>query len=111
MTAAEHRLGDADAALTLVEYTQPHQPDLPALTAHGQVIGLDMNRFNGEMADRIYTQRIQEGKRAGLRSGVRATPSFFPNGKPVDASFGFEKLNEAIHADLDAATDESVKRL
>jgi len=35
-----------------------------------------MNRFNAEMADRIYTQRIQEHRRAGERSGVRATPTF-----------------------------------
>jgi protein-disulfide isomerase len=175
LTAAEHMLGDADAALTLVEYgdyecpacsqaapltqhlvesfgkrlrfiyrhfplmemhphaelaaeaaeaaaaqgefwpmhhllfSQPHQLDLPALTAHAQSIGLDMNRFNGEMADRIYTQRIQEHRRAGERSGVHATPSFFLNGRPVDVSFGFEKLNEAIHAALNAATPNSAK--
>jgi len=45
-------------------------------TAHARSIGLDMNRFNAEMADRIYTQRIQEHRRAGERSGVRATPTF-----------------------------------
>jgi len=81
-------------------YSQPHQLDLPALTAHAKAIGLDMNRFNGEMADRIYTQRIQEHRRAGERSGVHGTPSFFLNGKTVDVSMGFEKLHEAIHAAL-----------
>jgi len=90
-------------------FSHPQQLSLPALTAHAQSIGLDMNRFNGEMADRIYTQRIQEHRRAGERSGVHATPSFFLNGKPVDVSFGFDKLNEAIHAALDAAPPESVK--
>jgi len=90
-------------------FSQPQPLDLPALTAHAQSIGLDMNRFNGEMADRIYTQRIQEHRRAGERSGVHVTPSFFLNGTPVDVSLGFEKLNEAIHAALDAAPPESVK--
>jgi len=92
-------------------FSQPQPLDLPSLTAHAQSIGLDMNRFNGEMADRIYTQRIQEHRRAGARSGVRATPSFFLNGTPVDVSFGFDKLNEAIHAALDAAPAASVKHL
>jgi len=81
--------------------SHPHQLDLAALATHAQSIGLDMNRFNGEMADRIYTQRIQEHRRAGERSGVHATPSFFLNGTPVDVSFGFEKLEEAIHAAVD----------
>jgi protein-disulfide isomerase len=89
--------------------SQPKPLDLPALTAHAQSIGLDMNRFNGEMADRIYTQRIQEHRRAGERRGVHATPSFFLDGAPVDVSFGFDKLNEVIHAALDAASPESVK--
>ncbi len=78
----------------------PHQLDLPALTAHAQSIGIDMNRFNGEMADRIYTQRIQEHRRAGERSGVHAAPTFFLDGTVVDVSFGFEKLDQAVRAAL-----------
>ena len=62
-----------------------------------------MNRFNAEMTDHIYTQRIQEHRRAGVRSGFRATPAFFLNGKAVDVSFGFEGLDEAVHAALKMA--------
>ena len=84
-------------------FNKPHQLGLAALTADAQAIGLDMIRFNAEMADRIYTQRVQEHRRAGERSRVRATPSFFLNGTPVDVSFGFKKLEEAIHVALHAA--------
>ncbi|MBC7681770.1 MAG: DsbA family protein, partial [Ferruginibacter sp.] len=63
-------------------------------------IGLDMLRYHGEMNDRIYTQRVQEHRRAGERSGLRATPTFFLNDALVDVSFGFEKLTEAVHAAL-----------
>jgi protein-disulfide isomerase len=78
-----------------------HQPlALPALTAHAQAIGLDMVRFSAEMADRIYTQRVQEHRRAGERSGVRATPGFFLGGAAVDVSFGFGHLEAAVHAAL-----------
>ncbi len=62
-----------------------------------------MNRFNAELADHIYTQRIQEHRRAGEHSGLRATPAFFLDGKAVDASFGFEKLDEAVQAALKVA--------
>lgn len=81
-------------------FAQTHQLALPALTACAESIGLDMIRFNAEMADRIYTQRVQEHRRAGEQAGLRATPAFFVNGKAVDVSFGFVKLEEAIHAAL-----------
>jgi protein-disulfide isomerase len=62
-----------------------------------------MNRFNAEMADRIYTQRVQEHRRAGERIGLRATPAFFLDGQAVDGSFGLKRLEAAVHAALKAA--------
>jgi len=84
-------------------FSQPHHMALTALAAHAQSIGLDVIRFKAEMADRIYTQRVQEHRRAGEKSGIRATPSFFLNGTPVDVSFGLEKLEEAVHLALHTA--------
>lgn len=84
-------------------FAQTHHLTPAALAGCAQSLGLDMNRFNAEMADRIYTQRIQEHRRAGERSGLRATPAFFLNGKAVDVSFGFEKLDEAVQAALKGA--------
>jgi protein-disulfide isomerase len=55
-------------------------------------------RFNAEMADRIYTQRVQEHRRAGDQNGVRSTPAFFLDGVAVDVSFGFERLTAAVAA-------------
>ena len=89
-------------------FSQPHHLSLPALAVHAKAIGLDMVRFNAEMADRIYTQRVQEHRRAGERSGVRAMPAFYLNATPVDVSFGFENLDEAIHVALDAAPNAAV---
>ena len=84
-------------------FAQAHHLRPAALAGYAQSLGLDMNRFKAEMGDRIYTQRIQEHRRAGERSGLRATPAFFLNGKAVDVSFGFEKLDEAVQAALKAA--------
>ncbi len=83
-------------------FTQTHHLALPALAGYAQAIGLDMTRFNAEMGDRIYTQRVQEHRRAGEQSGLRATPAFFLNGAPVDVSFGLEQLEAAVHAALKA---------
>jgi protein-disulfide isomerase len=66
------------------------------LAGYAHSLGLDMNRFNAEMADRIYTQRVQEHRRAGERSGLRVTPTFFLNGQSVDTSLGLEKLEHAV---------------
>jgi len=71
-----------------------------ALANYAESIGLDMHRFHGEMANRIYTQRVQEHMRAAEQSNIRATPAFFLNGAVVDVSFGLEKLQEAIQAAL-----------
>jgi len=81
-------------------FTQIHHLALPAVTGYAQSLGLDMIRFSAEMADRVYTQRVQEHRRAGQHSGVRATPAFFLNGSPVDVSFGFDKLETAVRAAL-----------
>jgi len=83
--------------------SQAHQLTPAGLVGCARSLGLDMNRFNAEMADHIYTQRVQEHRHAGERSGLRATPAFFLNGKPVDVSFGLEKLGEAVQAALVAA--------
>ena len=83
-------------------FAQPHHLAPAALAGYAQSLGLDMIRFNAEMGDRIYTQRVQEHRRAGERSGLRATPAIFLNGKPLDVSFGFEKLEEAVLAALKA---------
>lgn len=71
-----------------------------ALAGYAESIGMDMLRYHGEMNDRIYTQRVQEHRRAGDRSGVRTVPTFFLNDAVVDVSLGIEKLTEAVHAAL-----------
>ena len=84
-------------------FAQAHHLTPTALPGYAQSLGRDRSRFNAEMTDHIYTQRIQEHRRAGERSGLRATPAFFLNSKAVDVSFGFENLDEAVQAALKMA--------
>jgi protein-disulfide isomerase len=73
---------------------------LPALGRYAAAIGLDMTRFHAEMADRVYTQRVQEHRRSGEQLGVRGSPCFFLDGTVIDVSFGLEHLDAAVRAKL-----------
>lgn len=77
-------------------FTQAHHLKPAALTGYAESLGLDMHRFNGEMSDRIYTQRVQAHRRAAEQAGIRATPAFFLNGAAVDVSFGLVNLEASI---------------
>lgn len=63
-------------------------------------LGLDMARFVAELDDEIYRQRIREHHGHGERSGVRATPTFFVNGRIQDVSYGLRSLFDAVEAAL-----------
>ena len=61
---------------------------------------LDLVRFDFELADQVYRQRVNEHVDSGRRSGVRSMPAFFIDGSLVDVSFGLDHLHDAIHARL-----------
>jgi protein-disulfide isomerase len=72
------------------------------LRSYAQHLELDMVRFDADMADELYLQRIREQIEGGSRSGVRATPTFFLNGKLHDVSYGLQSLRGAIESALGA---------
>jgi protein-disulfide isomerase len=72
------------------------------LRRYAEMAQLDMARYAAELDDHIYLQRIREHEQSGRRSGVRATPSFFVNGRIQDVSFGLHQLFEAVEAALQA---------
>ena len=83
--AHQHRLGEAH------------------LRDHAQQVGLDMARYENEMRDHVYLQRVQEHVQSGTALHVRATPSFYVNGEFVDVSFGLPHLHQAIDKALGTA--------
>src|SRR5216110_924415 len=50
---------------------------LPQLRGYAQRLELDLERFDADMAEEIYLQRVREQIDGGRRSGVRSTPTFF----------------------------------
>ena len=48
------------------------------------------------MDDHIYLQKVREHIEGGIRSHIRATPTFFLNGVVQDISFGMKALHDAV---------------
>jgi len=71
------------------------------LRGYAEQLELDMTRFNAEMGDEVYLQRVREQIEGGNRSNVRATPTIFVNGVIHDTSFGLKSLEDAVEALLD----------
>lgn len=66
------------------------------LHQYAQDIGLNMARYENEIRDHVYLQRVQEQMKVAERLHVRATPTFYVNGVFTDVSFGLQHLHEAI---------------
>ncbi|MEO7953284.1 MAG: DsbA family protein [Polaromonas sp.] len=66
------------------------------LLDYASQLGLDLPRFQNELSDHVYLQRVQENLQGGLHLGVRSTPAFYVNGVFTDVSFGLEHLHQAI---------------
>jgi protein-disulfide isomerase len=73
-----------------------------SLRKYAAAAELELERYDFEMGDHVYLQRVQEHLASGNRSGVRATPTFFVNGTVQDVSFNLEQLQTAIEAALRA---------
>jgi protein-disulfide isomerase len=70
----------------------------PQLRHHAQRLELDMTRYDIEMKEEYYLQRVREHLESGRASGVRGTPGFFVNGAIEDVSFGMQRLFDRVEA-------------
>ena len=70
------------------------------LRGYAERLGLDLERFDSEMRDHLYLQRIREHQASARASGARGTPTFFVNGRLQDVSFRIEALFDAVAAQL-----------
>jgi protein-disulfide isomerase len=68
------------------------------LAGYAEKLELDVPRYTSEMSEHIYLQRIREHMQGGRDSGVRATPTFFINGRIHDVSFGIQSLLDGVQA-------------
>jgi protein-disulfide isomerase len=80
------------------DYLYEHQQKLDDkyLRQYASALGLDITRFDDEMAKHIHASRIREDFMSGIRSGVNGTPTFYINGIRYDDSWDEETLLAAI---------------
>ena len=74
--------------------------DAAHLRRHAEKVELDLRRYDGDMADTVYLQRVREDIEGASRSGVRSTPTFFVNSAIHDASFGLQGLFDSVETAL-----------
>ncbi|MDB5960057.1 MAG: hypothetical protein JWP59_1351 [Massilia sp.] len=70
----------------------------PLLIRLGQRLGLDMQRFNDDLASHRFLPKVRADFMSAVRSGAAGTPSFFINGEPYEGSFDDESLIDALRS-------------
>ena len=101
---AEQAAEAAEAAATRGRFWEMHdllyenQTRLrdPDLRAYAERLGLDVERFDRELAEHVHRPRVREDFMSGLRSGVNGTPTFYINGARHDDSYDIETLLAAL---------------
>jgi len=76
----------------------------PQLRRYAERLELDLARYDIEMKEDYYLQRVREHMESGRASGVRGTPGFFVNGAIEDVSFGMQRLFDRVQAVLHRPT-------
>jgi protein-disulfide isomerase len=61
-----------------------------------QQLHLDPEKLRQALASKEFEPRVRADFRAGVRSGVNGTPTFFINGQRHDGAYDFASLVEAI---------------
>jgi protein-disulfide isomerase len=70
--------------------------ELASLRRYAERLGLDIARYDADMAGEVHLPRVRSHIESGRRSGVRGTPGFFVNDLFQDVSFGMEHLLEGV---------------
>ena len=83
-------------------FSMQHHLKEKNLQSYAAQLGLDMARYQNEMKDHVYLQRVQEQLQSGQHLAIRSTPAFYVNGVFADVSFGLEHLHQAIERALAA---------
>lgn len=68
----------------------------PDLRSHAEALGLDLERFDDELARHAHADRVREDFMSGVRSGVNGTPTFFINAVRHDGPFDAATLLDAL---------------
>ncbi|MBI2409339.1 MAG: thioredoxin domain-containing protein [Gemmatimonadetes bacterium] len=77
------------------QWSPNHTPQVAAAWEQLKALGLDREKVFADMASADVMGRINQDIADGQAVGVKATPEFFVNGKPMP-SFGYEQLRGLV---------------
>jgi protein-disulfide isomerase len=78
----------------LFQNQQALDPD--DLVSYAERIGIDVTKFNRDLSEGRYAERVREDFASGVRSGVNGTPTFFISGIRHDGPSEIGSLLSAI---------------
>src|SRR2546427_12676543 len=101
---AEHAAEAAEAAAAQGKFWEMHDTlfehqqalDDTHLVHYAVALQLEQAKFEREMTEHVYANRVRDDFLSGVRSGVNGTPTFYINGVRHDASYALETLLAAI---------------
>src|SRR5258706_4082559 len=71
---------------------------------YARELGLDLARYDRDIADPAVKQRIADDAAEAAKLGVSATPSFFVNGRYLAGAVPFEQIKAMLDEDLGKAS-------
>lgn len=79
-----------------------------SLRLYARHLDLDLARFERELADGVYQERVEEMRSCGIQSCVEATPTFFINGVHYTGANDLDDLLVAIEDTGFRTTESSI---
>jgi protein-disulfide isomerase len=91
-------------AMELLFYYQPfwgdhHKPRPELIFVYLEKLGLDIDKLKADMKDPKIQQIIEQDRKDLKTLKVRATPTFFVNGKPLE-KFGIDYLKKLVQEEV-----------
>lgn len=83
--------------------------DGESIKKYAKDVGLNLSKFEKDMADPALKAQIEAQSKAGQQVGARGTPAFFVNGKFLSGAQPFEAFKAKVDEEIKAA-DELVKK-
>jgi protein-disulfide isomerase len=68
----------------------------PDLRGYAESLGLDVERFDKDLAEHVHAARVRADFMSGVRSGVNGTPTFYINGARHDDSYDIATMLAAL---------------
>lgn len=83
------------------QWASHHDPKPELVWGYLEAAGIDIAKVKEDMNSPEIQKIIDQDIKDGQDLGVRMTPTFFVNGRPLD-QFGYEQLGDAVKAALEA---------